>query len=152
MCVCYYISVCDNGWLAMKVMLIAGIVSARFVLKRLPCYLPTNRALDFHFGTPLPKAWISTPSAPGCTRYTKPTLAYVVQAVRRSCNFLRTHFLDFQAVFFDSGDKTVLGIHTPCHGLYLRQSTELAQTSATLMLGFTATRAIRRTCDLARPI
>lgn len=32
-CVLLYIAVCDNGWLAMKVMLIVGIVSARFVLE-----------------------------------------------------------------------------------------------------------------------
>ena len=89
---------------------------------------------------------------PLCTRYVKPTLAYAVQAVRGSFRFLRECFSDFDCVFFDSVSKVDLGIHRPCQGLYLRGCTDLAQTSASLMKGFTANRAIRRTCDLARPM
>ena len=89
---------------------------------------------------------------PPCSRYTKPTLACVVQAVCKSCLFLKSHFLEFAVVFFDSFDTSAFGICRPYQSLYLRPCTERDQYSASLLQSFTASRAIRRTNDLARPI
>ena len=66
--------------------------------------------------------------------------------------FLKAHFPEFAVVFLDSSDKIALGICRPCQGLYLRQCAKRDQYGASLLQSVTASRAIRRTNDLARPI
>eukprot|EP00435_Cladocopium_sp_Y103_P022352 s1742_g5.t1 len=80
-----------------------------------------------------------------CSRYTKPTLAYVVSAIRKSCLFLKINFPVFGSVVFDSQSKVHLGIHRPCCGLLVRKNHQLVQKSNLLMKRFTHSRAIART-------
>eukprot|EP00438_Fugacium_kawagutii_P018766 Skav219032 [mRNA] locus=scaffold511:61762:64845:+ [translate_table: standard] len=55
-------------------------------------------------------------------------------------------------VLFDRQNKVSLGIHRPAGGVYVRLAAADAQRCSGLMANFTASRPIRKACDVARPI
>ena len=106
-----------------------------------------------HFGFPFWNATTGSMDAvPLCTRYQKPTLAYIVSVVRAALSFLRECCDLFACVFFSHVNKVSLGIHRPCSGVYVRMSRAHVQSCSALTQGFTENRPIRKTCDLARPV
>ena len=85
-------------------------------------------------------------------RYERPTLSYYLSVLRQSFAIFSDLFDDFVAARFQQHNKVALGVHRPSHGVYVRLQPQYVQMACTLLIGFTATRPLRKSCDAARPV
>ena len=86
------------------------------------------------------------------SRYERPTFSYLLRCVRRAVLWFLSLVDDSDQVVFKSWNKVDLHIQRPTEGLFIRLSDRTVSRCQTLLRGFTASRPIRRNCDLARPV
>ena len=85
------------------------------------------------------------------SRYERPTFAALLRSVRRAVVWFVSLSADFGSILFRGRNKVDLQICRPADGLYIRLSDRTVSRCQTLLRSFTASRPLRRTCDLARP-
>eukprot|EP00438_Fugacium_kawagutii_P020571 Skav226934 [mRNA] locus=scaffold965:110011:119532:+ [translate_table: standard] len=88
---------------------------------------------------------------PLCTRFTRPTLAYVYKHVRDAL-LAFIHQLGFSSVLFAGKSKVDLGIHRPLDGLFVSFADEQLISIQQRAVAFFSNRPYRRSADLARPL
>ena len=85
------------------------------------------------------------------SRYERPTLSFLYGLIRKAVLWLFGRD-EFREVLLPDVAKTDLRIHRPTAGLYVKLADCGVQQCHQHMTGFTASRPIRRSGDLARPV
>ena len=85
------------------------------------------------------------------SRFTKPTLAYLLSCVRGVMLAASRHF-GWESMLFSSFAKVDLGLFRPCDGLFTRLPTGVVRQVRQLVISFFTHRPFRTVADLARPI
>jgi len=86
------------------------------------------------------------------TRFERPTFAFVLTLVRRALIWFFTECCDGADVLFFNFNKVDLNVYRPTAGIFARPSCRAISRCQALLGQFTRSRAIRRACDVARPI
>lgn len=125
-------------------------LSYRCCFEELTLWLVTDSLISFPFRDPRTGLMETFPLS---FRYERPTLADLVGNVSKAIDwFFGLPALVDHQVCLAGQSKVDLGIHRPTRGLSLRLSTRTAQRCRDLLSRFTASRPIRRSCDLACPV
>lgn len=85
------------------------------------------------------------------SRFTKPTLAYLLKCVR-SVFLAASRYFGWESICFDSKAKIELGLFRPCDGVVVKLPTCILKQIRQLTIQFFSTRPYRTVADLARPI
>jgi hypothetical protein len=83
--------------------------------------------------------------------FERPTLAYYLGIVQKTFQYLATQFRSLDPIL-RSINCLNLGVHIPQKGIFLRLPRALRSDINMMLGGFTRTRPVRRSADLARPL
>ena len=85
------------------------------------------------------------------SRFERPTLAYLVSCIKRAFSALVSLNGVFGDVLFNGHAKVHLGIHRPVCGVFVRLQPAIIEQGCNALRRFTTARALRKSCDWARP-
>ena len=84
-------------------------------------------------------------------RFERPTLAYLVSCGKKAFSVASGFWDDFSEVLIDGHAKVHLRVHRPTCGIFVRLHPSCIERGCSALQRFTTARALRRSCDWARP-